>query len=336
VRASLLTIALLAGSPAFALGQALSLDEALVGAADALKQSKAVAAEPADAPAAGSPAGAEAAKSPALAPGNAEQTDRPAVKTLLAAGGNGRVSDAQADAIAKRLAKIRADAASRRGGEVAALLAACDTDGDGRVSLPEARIAVAQARPAVDPRASVADRVIGAIDKDGDGRADETELAAYLASLGTVRAVVEPLAVRLWNSADTNRDHGVDVMEARLAADQFGRLQLYSGDGVISGAAGQGVVDPTAWMQVVRVIERADADGSNALSAPEVAGTTVFKAQFAGLDRDRSGEVTAAELYAMASDLSKTAQSQTCATCPLVKKSGAEKLELLQSLLTLR
>jgi hypothetical protein len=56
-------------------------------------------------------------------------------------------------------------------------------------------------------------------------------------------------------------------------------------------------------MQVVRVIERADADGSSGLSA---------------------------------ADLSKTAQTQTCATCPLGKKSGAEKLDLLQSLLTLR
>ena len=46
--------------------------------------------------------------------------------------------------------------------------------------------------------------------------------------------------------------------------------------------------------------------------------------------------MTAGELYAMASDLSQTAQSQTCATCPLVRKSGAEKLDLLQSLLTLR
>jgi hypothetical protein len=171
--------------------------------------------------------------------------------------------------------------------------------------------------------------VITAIDKDGDGRADETELAGYLTSLGGVRAVVEPLAVRLWNAADTSRDNGVDVMEARLAADQFGKLQLYSG-------GGETVMDPTAWMQVVRVIERADADGSHGISAPEVTGTTVFKTQFAGIDRDGNGEVTAGELYTMASDLSKTAQGQTCATCPRVQQAGAEKLNLLQSLLTLR
>jgi hypothetical protein len=75
-------------------------------------------------------------------------------------------------------------------------------------------------------------------DVDGDGRADETELAGYLASLGGVRVVVEPLAVRLWNAADTSRDNGVDVMEARLAADQFGKLQLYSGGGETVSARG--------------------------------------------------------------------------------------------------
>jgi Ca2+-binding EF-hand superfamily protein len=332
VRTHLFAILLLAGSPVGAFGQALSLEEALVGAGDALKQSRVTAADPAaPAPQGPAPAG-DAAKASAGAGGTVQAADRPGVKTLLAAGGTGRVTDAQADAVAKRLAKLRADAAGRKGGEATGLLAECDADGDGKVSLPEARRAVAEARPAVDARASVADRVITAIDKDGDGRADETELASYLASLGGVRVVVEPLAVRLWNAADTSRDNGVDVMEARLAADQFGKLQLYSGD----GGGGEAVMDPTAWMQVVRVIERADADGSNGLSALEVTGTTVFKTQFAGIDRDGNGEVTAGELYTMASDLSKTAQGQTCATCPRVQQAGAEKLNLLQSLLTLR
>jgi len=331
VRTHLFAILLLAGSPVGAFGQALSLEEALVGAGDALKQSRVTAADPAaPAPQGPAPAG-DAAKASAGAGGTVQAADRPGVKRLLAAGGTGRVTDAQADAVAKRLAKLRADAAGRKGGEAAGLLAECDADGDGKVSLPEARRAVAEARPAVDARASVADRVITAIDKDGDGRADETELAGYLTSLGGVRAVVEPLAVRLWNAADTSRDNGVDVMEARLAADQFGKLQLYSGDG-----GGETVMDPTAWMQVVRVIERADADGSHGISAPEVTGTTVFKTQFAGIDRDGNGEVTAGELYTMASDLSKTAQGQTCATCPRVQQAGAEKLNLLQSLLTLR
>lgn len=257
--------------------------------------------------------------------------DLAAVKTLLAAGGTGRVSDTQADLIAKRLAKLRDDAPDRRGKEdTKALLAACDTDGDGKVSLLEARAAVARARPDVDARAAVADRFIAAVDGDGDGIASQAELAAHLATLGAVRAVVEPLAVKLWKSADTSRDGAVDVMEARLLADQFGTLALYS------NADTAQVMDPTAWMQVVRVIERADADGSNGLSVAEVAGTTVFKAQFAGIDRDGNGEVTAGELYVRASDLSKTGQSQTCATCPRVKQSGAEKLVLLQSLLTLR
>lgn len=257
--------------------------------------------------------------------------DLAAVKTLLAAGGTGRVSDTQADLIAKRLAKLRDDAPDRRGKEdTKALLAACDTDGDGKVSLPEARAAVARSRPDVDARAAVADRLIAAVDGDGDGIASQAELAAHLATLGAVRAVVEPLAVKLWKSADTSRDGAVDVMEARLLADQFGTLALYS------NADTAQVMDPTAWMQVVRVIERADADGSNGLSAAEVVGTTVFKAQFAGIDRDGNGEVTAGELYVRAADLSKTGQSQTCATCPRVKQSGAEKLVLLQSLLTLR
>jgi hypothetical protein len=331
VRAHLLAILLLAGSPVGAFGQTLSLEEALVGAGDALKQSRVTAADPAaPAPQGPAPAG-DAAQASSGAAAKAPAADRPAVKKLLAAGGSGRVTDTQADMVAKRLAKIRDDAADRRGGEIADLLAECDADGDGRVSLPEGRRAVAEARPAVDARASVADRLITAVDKDGDGRADETELASYLASLGGVRVVVEPLAVRLWNAADTSRDNGVDVMEARLAADQFGKLQLYSGDG-----GGETVMDPTAWMQVVRVIERADADGSHGISAPEVTGTTVFKTQFAGIDRDGNGEVTAGELYAKASDLSKTAQSQTCATCPRVQQAGAEKLDLLQSLLTLR
>ena len=331
MRAPLLAIMLLAGSTAVARGQAVSLDEALVGAAEALKQSKLIDPE-SGAPVAQSPAAAAAAaKDGAGASAQPAAADLAAVKTLLAAGGTGRVSDTQADLIAKRLAKIRDDAADRRGKEDAkALLAACDTDGDGKVSLPEARAAVAQARPDVDARASVADRLIAAVDGDGDGIASQAELATHLGMLGAVRAVVEPLAVKLWKSADTGRDAAVDVMEARLLADQFGKLALYS------GADAAQVKDPTAWMQVVRVIERADADGSNALSAPEVAGTTVFKAQFAGLDRDGSGEVTAGELYVMAADLSTTAQTQACATCPLVKKSGAEKLELLQSLLTLR
>lgn len=331
MRIPLLAILLLAGSTVVARGQAVSLDEALAGAAEALKQSKTIDPET-GAPMPQSPeAGATVAKDATAPAAQPTDADLAAVKTLLAAGGNGRVSDTQADLVAKRLAKVRDDAADRRGKEdTKALLAACDTDGDGRVSLPEARAAVARARPDVDARAAVADRLITAVDKDGDGVAGQAELAAHLATLGGVRAVVEPLAVKLWKAADTGRDGAVDVLEARLLADQFGTLTLYS------NADTAQVMDPTAWMQVVRVIERADADGSNAISAAEVAGTAVFKTKFASIDRDGNGEVTAGELYTMASDLSKTAQTQTCATCPLVKKSGAEKLDLLQSLLTLR
>ena len=331
MRAPLLAIVLLAGSTVVARGQAVSLDDALAGAAEALKQSKVIDPET-GAPMPQSPAAGAAAAKDATGPtAQPAGADLAAVKTLLAAGGNGRVSDTQADLVAKRLAKVRDDAADRRGKEdTKTLLAACDTDGDGKVSLPEARAAVARVRPEVDARASVADRLITAVDKDGDGIASQAELTTHLGMLGGVRAVVEPLAVKLWKAADTGRDGAVDVMEARLLADQFGTLALYS------NADTAQVMDPTAWMQVVRVIERADADGSHAISAAEVASTAVFKTQFAGIDRDGNGEVTAGELYVMASDLSKTAQTQTCATCPLVKKSGAEKLDLLQSLLTLR
>lgn len=330
MRIPLLAIVLFAGSTVVARGQAVSLDEALAGAAEALKQSKLIDPE-SGAPAAQGPAGTVAAKDTSAASGKPAGADVGAVKTLLTAGGTGRVSDTQADLIAKRLAKLRDDAADRRGKEdTKALLAACDTDADGRVSLPEARAAVARARPEVDARASVADRVIAAVDGDGDGSASQAELTTHLGMKGVVRAVVEPLAVKLWKSADTGRDGAVDVLEARLLADQFGKLALYSGDDTAQ------VMDPAAWMQVVRVIERADADGSNSLSVAEVAGTSVFKAQFAGIDRDGSGEVTAGELYAMTSDLSKSAQTETCATCPLVQQAGAEKVNLLQSLLTLR
>ena len=186
----------------------------------------------------------------------------------------------------------------------------------------------------VDARAAVADDVIAAIDKDGDGRADEQELAAYVGGLGALRPVAEPLAVKLWNSADTSRDDAIDVLEARMAADQFGRLLLYSGGG--GGKGKVAVEDPAAWLQVVGLIERADADGSRGLSQSEVAGTTIFKATFAGMDRNRDGEVSAGELYAKLASLTKTAQSESCATCPLVKKAGAEKIDLVQSLLMLR
>lgn len=331
MRTPLLALVMLVGSTVVAHGQAVSLDEALEGAAEALKQSKLIDPESGAPAAQGPEANAAATKDagvPAAPPAGA---DLAAVKTLLAAGGTGRVSDTQADLIAKRLAKLRDDAADRRGlDDTKALLAACDTDGDGKVSLPEARAAVARARPEVDARAAVADRVIAAVDGDGDGIASQAELTTHLGMLGAVRPVVEPLAVKLWKSADTSRDGSVDVMEARLLADQFGKLALYSGVDTAQ------VMDPTAWMQVVRVIERADADGSNGLSAAEVAGTAVFKAQFAGIDRDGNGEVTAGELYTMAANLSKTAQTQSCATCPRVKQAGADKLELLQSLLTLR
>ena len=329
MRRQLFAVVLLAGSPLVARGQAVSLDEALAGAGEALKQSRAAVAEVAN-PAA--PAG-EAGAGPVATPAAAAQpaaADLAAVKTLLAAGGSGRVTDTHADMIAKRLAKLRDDAADRRGGDTKQLLAACDADADGRVSLPEARAAVARARPEVDPRASVADRLITAIDKNGDGAADQTELATHLATLTGVRPLVEPLATKLWKAADTGRDGSVDALEARLVADQFGKLALYSGDESTQA------IEPTAWMRVVGVIERADADGSLGISAAEVAGTTVFKAQFAGLDRDGSGEVTAGELYTMAAELSQTAQNQTCATCPRVKQAGAEKLDLLFSLLTLR
>jgi len=306
-----------------ALGQSLSLDQALgSGSAEA---SAVETTETAPLPAAVAPAAA--ASSEPAARGNLA-----AVRRLLTSAGQGRVTDAQADMAAKRLAKLRAASAERRGGETAALLTECDANGDGRVSLPEAQAAVAEARPAVDARAAVADDVVAAIDQNGDGRADEAELAAYVVALGTVRAVVEPLAVQLWNAADTSRDDCIDVAEARMAADQFGRLLLYSG-----GAEGTlAVEDPAAWLQVVGVIERADADGSTGLSQSEIAGTTVFKAEFAGMDRNRDGEVSAGELYAKAAGLTKAAQSQTCATCPLVKKAGAEKIDLVQSLLMLR
>ena len=145
MRAHLLAIVLLAGSPVVARGQAVSLDDALAGAADALKQSKVIDPET-GAPMPQSPeAGAAAAKDATGPSAQPTGADLAAVKTLLAAGGNGRVSDTQADLVAKRLAKVRDDAADRRGKEdTKTLLAACDTDGDGKVSLPEARAAVAR------------------------------------------------------------------------------------------------------------------------------------------------------------------------------------------------
>jgi len=320
---ALFAIAVLTTPSRPALCQPLSLDQALGGSA---AEAAAVVPTETTPPSAAVDPAADASDGPA-GDGNLA-----AVRRLLAGTGQGRVTDAQADMAAKRLAKLRADAAERRGGETAALLAECDANGDGRVSLPEARAAVAEARPAVDARAAVADDVVAAIDQNGDGRADEAELAAFVVALGTVRAVVEPLAAQLWNAADTSRDDCIDVAEARMAADQFGRLLLYSGGGEGTLA----VEDPAAWLQVVGVIERADADGSTGLSPSEVAGTTIFKAEFAGMDRNRDGEVSAGELYAKAAGLTKSAQSQTCATCPLVQKAGAEKLDLVQSLLTLR
>lgn len=269
---------------------------------------------------------------PATASANTDRAEGKwrGVSKLLAGGGQGRVTDGQADAVVRRLAKLRADLAGRRGGDEAALLAECDADGDGKVSLPEARAAVAQARPGVDPRARHADTVIAAVDTDSDGLADARELAAHLGSLATVRVVVEPVAVKLWKTCDTDRDGALSVAEARLAADQFGRLLLYGGESQTP------VEDPTAWVQVVQVIERADADCSNGLSAAEVASTTVFKEWFERIDRDANGEVSAPELYVKAADLAKVGQGEICQTCPLVKKEGGKKLELLQGLITLR
>lgn len=300
--------------------QELTLDEALAGAS-APEPAASAPSEP-SAPAAAAPRSAKPAAS--------RDGEWPAVSSLLASTGQGRVTDGQADAVVRRLAKLRTDLAERRGGDEAALLAECDADGDGKVTLPEARAAVAGARPRVDPRAKHADTVIAAVDTDSDGRADAKELAAYLGSLSTLRIVVEPVAVKLWKTCDTDRDNAVAVAEARLAADQFGRLMLYSGESKTA------VQDPTAWVQVVQVIERADADCSNGLSAAEVAGTTVFKEWFERLDGDKSGEVTAPELYVKAADLAKVGQGEICETCPLVKKEGAKKLELLQGLITLR
>ena len=325
-----LALALALAAPPAALAQGVSLDEALAGAAagqDPLPQL----AEPAPEPPAGGvgqpPATPATIASAARSP---ETGSLPAVAKLLAGQGNRRVTDGQADAVVRRLSKLRTDLAERRGGDEAALLKECDTDGDGRISLPEARAAVARTRPDVDPRAAIADRLVSAVDTDANGRADARELAAYLGSLAMTRIVVEPAAVKLWKSCDTDRDGAVSVSEARLAADQFARLLLYVGDSKTP------VEDPTAWVQVVRVIERADADCSNGLSASEVAGTTVFKEWFARLDQDKSGEVTAPELYAKAADLAKVGQGEICETCPLVKKEGATKLELLQGLITLR
>jgi len=303
--------------------QELTLDEALAGAS---------APEPvASAPVAPAAAADSPSRTAAPAASNTQaKGEWPAVSSLLAKSGRGRVTDGQADAVVRRLAKLRTDLAERRGGDEAALLAECDADGDGKVTLPEARAAVAGARPRVDPRATHADTVIAAVDTDSDGRADAKELAAYLGSLSTLRIVVEPVAVKLWKTCDTDRDSAVAVAEARLAADQFGRLMLYGGESKTP------VEDPTAWVQVVQVIERADADCSNGLSAAEVAGTTVFKAWFERLDSDNSGEVTASELYVKTADLAKVGQGEICQTCPLVKKEGAKKLELLQGLITLR
>ncbi|MDA1200401.1 MAG: hypothetical protein O3C39_01830 [Planctomycetota bacterium] len=146
----LLAIALLTTPSLPALGQPLSLDDALSGSS---VDSPAV--EPNE------------TSLPPAAAGPARGGNLAAVRRLLAGTGQGRVTDAQADMAAKRLAKLRADAAERRGGETAALLAECDANGDGRVSLPEARAAVSEARPAVDPRAAVADEVVAAIDQNG-------------------------------------------------------------------------------------------------------------------------------------------------------------------------
>jgi len=315
----LIVALLLAAMPAASRGEDSPLDAAFIEGTKVLGQAAAATGADRDPGAAEEPKAAEPARSTKAGP---------AVRKILVAGG--RVSDIKAERVAMRLSKLRGETAARRGGETAELLAESDADGDGRVSLPEARSAVAQARLAVDPRAEDARELLSLIDRDANGLADKAEMAAYLDTLGSVRPAVEPLAMHLWKSADTDRNDCLDSSEACMAADLFGKLRLYAGDGLVQ------IEDATSWMQVVSVIERADIDGSNSLSLPEVAGTTVFRTEFAGIDRDGDGEVTASELYTRASSLAESASRQTCATCPRGKQAGTEKLNLLKSLLTLR
>lgn len=315
----LLIALLLAAVPVVSSGDDSPLDAAFIEGTKALGQA---------AEAAGADRGPATAEGPKAAKPARSTKAGPAVRKILIAGG--RVSDIKAERVAMRLSKLRGETASRRGGESAELLAESDADGDGRVSLPEARAAVAQARIAVDPHAEDARELLSLIDRDANGLADKAEMAAYLETLGGMRPAVEPLAMHLWKKADTDRNDCIDSSEACMAADLFGKLQLYAGDGLVQ------IEDAASWMQVVAVIERADADGSNSLSPPEVAGTTVFRAEFASIDRDGDGEVTASELYARAASLAESADGQICATCPRVKQAGKEKLSLLKSLLTLR
>lgn len=250
-----------------------------------------------------------------------------AVSGLMSAAAGGRVTDAHADAVVKRLALLRKD--SGRRGDMP-LIAECDTDGDGKVSRAEARAAVAVARAGVDVRTARVDEMVAALDRDSSGSVGDTEWRGFLDSVGPLRVVVEPLVARVAKASDFDRDGSIDLEEARVDADEFARLLLISGGGHVN------VEDPAKWMQVVRVVERADADGSLGLSAAEVAGTTVFKSMFASIDADGSGEVTVAELHARASDLARVGSGEVCQTCPLVRKEGQKKLGELECLMSLR
>jgi len=257
----------------------------------------------------------------------AKQRAPSAVAGIHDANQDGRVTDAEADRALRRLYLIKED--SRRKGDPE-LIAESDANGNGRISKPEAREAIAQARPQVDPKARWADEALQLLDGNHNGTVEQGEAQQFLATLGKLGETVAGNMNKLWKAADCDRDDRIDLTEARMLSDGFGQLLLVCGT---DAAASK---DPAVWGRVVEVILRVDADRSHSISAAEIQAAPTFSRLFGGIDRNRNGEVTGDELYGYVNRGLQSAQKSECATCPILRADAGKKKKVIRDLVNLR
>ena len=95
----------------------------------------------------------------------------------------------------------------------AALLAAADENGDGKVSLDEVMLVVDQLPSMRDQVGATADSMFAAVDRDGDGSVDRDEFKEM---------------IRLWKQSDSGTDKIFPLLDAdgdgRISRDEFSSL----------------------------------------------------------------------------------------------------------------
>lgn len=200
---------------------------------------------------------------------------------LLDADGDGKVSDAEAQAAVKEVQKK----GTAKNADGDALRKSLDANGDGKVDVKEAQAGVAKGRGEMDERARKVLDMLVWLDADKSGEVSVPEFKALIEKMGFLGKLAEPKLGEMFNNMDQDRNGSITMAEGQLAADYFAAVAMQE-------EQKKEAVRTAAAAQLVASLDR---NRDKKISIREAAKTPVAE-RFAIVDADQDGQLTIAEV----------------------------------------